>query len=154
MRIIQLWTNSTETEFAIRLASDTIAFRACSSNASDYVKVADEMYELDDQQIDWPFMLEKWIEAWKDGFRHSDLSYGWKQLQEARQNDAWRNGPAPAIAFNGGQQKGGKKSRKKRRKYRRKILTVKCRFCNLMFYNDVERSVHEKEWHANKANAK
>lgn len=152
MRIIQLWTNSTETEFAIRLASDTIAFRACSSNASDYVKVADEMHELDGQQIDWPFMLEKWIEAWKDGFRHSNLSYGWK-LQEAKQKDAgYRNLVLPTATSTEMQK--DKKARKKRRKYRRKKLTVKCSFCNLMFYNDVERTTHEKEWHANKSKAR
>lgn len=147
MRIIQLWANSGETEFAIRLASDTIAFRAYSSNAADYVKVVDEMHEIDEQRIDWPFMLEKWIDAWKDGFRHSALSYGWKP-QGAQRSTGLRDHAPPSV-LSAKRQKGGKS--KARRKYRRRKLTVKCRFCNLMFYDDVERSTHEKEWHADKS---
>ncbi|AIC15886.1 hypothetical protein [Nitrososphaera viennensis] len=151
MTIIQLWTNSDETEFAIRRASDTIGFRASTSNTADYVKVADEMHEMyDQQQIDWPFMLERWIASWKDGFRHSALlpPYEW-ELQKG----AERHAPAPPFSVSEIKQQQGRRA-KRRRKSRRKKLTVKCRFCNLMFYNDVERLTHEKEWHPSKSEAK
>ncbi|WP_148699725.1 hypothetical protein [Candidatus Nitrososphaera evergladensis] len=143
--MIQLWTNLDETEFAIKLASDAIGFRASTSDTADYVKLIDEIHEMDDQQIDWPFMLGKWIASWKDGFRHSALQYGHRtqKSQKDTAHDTLAYFPASNI-------KQKRKRGKRRRKSRRRKLDVRCRFCNLMFYNDVERATHEKEWHANK----
>jgi hypothetical protein len=145
MKMIQLWTNLDETEFAIKLASDAIGFRASTSDTADYVKLIDEIHEMDDQQIDWPFMLGKWIASWKDGFHHSALQHGHRtqKLQKGTAHDTLAYFPASNI-------KQKSKQGRRRRKSRRRKLDVKCRFCNLMFYNDVERATHEKEWHANK----
>ncbi|WP_148701857.1 hypothetical protein [Candidatus Nitrososphaera evergladensis] len=43
--------------------------------------MADEILEPDGQHIEFPFMLEKWISAWKEGFRHSAAPYEWRPLE-------------------------------------------------------------------------
>jgi hypothetical protein len=143
MRIVQLWSNSDETEFAIRLFADRIGFRASTNERADFVKVVDETYATDDEYIDWPFMLAKWISSWKEGFRHTALAQELK-LHEAKSKVG--HGFATALVSRE-KRKARRPKKKKRRKAGRMKLDVKCDFCNLMFYDDAERLAHQREWH-------
>ncbi|MEO9363690.1 MAG: hypothetical protein ABI348_07300 [Nitrososphaera sp.] len=143
MRIVQLWSNSGETEFAIRLSADEIGFRASTDERADFAKVVDETYATDDEYIDWPFMLGKWVSSWKEGFRHSSLAQELK-LREAKKSKASHDFATANISR---EKQKSRRSKKKRRKAGHKKLDIKCDFCNLMFYDDAERLAHQKEWH-------
>lgn len=140
---IQLWSNTKETEFAIKLATDKIGFRASTNESADYVKLADEILEPDGQHIDFPFMLEKWILAWKEGFRHSAASYEWRPQESMHRETGDFSSIFPDGDNNG---KSGKPSSKR--------LLLKCDFCNLTFYYETERLAHEREWHQDKLKAR
>src|SRR5690606_22931215 len=77
LQTIQLWSNKDESAFAVRLSTDQEdSFRAVVAtnhhdSSSKFTKIADEMYYDESFHYDWPFMLERWIEAWNSGFRHS-----------------------------------------------------------------------------------
>lgn len=183
--IIQLWSNKDESAFAVRLSTDQQGcFRAIvvtvnhhDDNRSKFTKIADEMYYDESFHYDWPFMLERWIEAWKSGFMHSSLTSAL-----LRWNDAAANGKGmPSSSFRhesnnseGSRSKGNvamallsepdvittmatrrqEKTRNSRisstrkNRKRQKKPNLKCHYCNLMFYKETERSAHEETWHA------
>jgi hypothetical protein len=147
---IQLWSNLDETEFAIKLASDKVGFRASTGgDAVDYTKLADEIYEIESQVIDWPFMLGRWIVSWNEGYRHSSLPYYEQRPQQGEYK--YREGQNPKSRHpQKRKQERSRRTKRPRRKSKHVKLSVQCRFCGLMFHNDLERAAHEKEWHQSK----
>jgi hypothetical protein len=77
--LIELWSNEYENSFALKLSTDQEdSFRAIvtknhddGNSNSKFTKIVDMMYYDGSYHYDWSFMLERWIEAWKSGFRHS-----------------------------------------------------------------------------------
>jgi hypothetical protein len=145
MEIIQLWSNFEETEFAIRPETEKTGFRALTNHNVRYVKVTDEIYGMDGIVIDWPFMLERWIIAYKEGFRHTDL----RHQSKLHQLDWSYHHNNNIKSFSSTPRTSEKNKTKRRHKFKRRKPGIKCNFCNLMFINDFERTVHQKEWHNN-----
>lgn len=65
--MIEIWANSNESEFAIRLDSDDF-FRAKSNSAmadKQFTKMVETIDFLDDVKYYWEYTLEHWIEKHK-----------------------------------------------------------------------------------------
>jgi hypothetical protein len=61
-RMIELWTNETETEFGLRIAGEP-GFRAVTTNHPNvmFARIIDSATMLEDFPYNWPFTLDLWV---------------------------------------------------------------------------------------------
>lgn len=171
--LIELWSDEHESNFAVKLSTDQYdSFRAVitknhdsgdniiinNSNNIRFIKIVDQMCYDESFHYDWPFMLEKWIEAWKSGFRHSSSVV--PEFPKCHQEDNNSSGEG-ILSFEQKfdnntttKRKGSTKKNRNNRRRRWQKPSVKCHYCNLAFYEDIERSAHEEMWHADKLKPK
>ncbi|MEW6605764.1 MAG: hypothetical protein AB1351_13910 [Thermoproteota archaeon] len=165
--LIELWSDDDESSFAVKLSIDQEdSFRAIvtknhddrSSRDSKFTKIVDQMYYDESFHYDWPFMLERWIEAWKSGFRHSSLIVPEFPKYHRVGNNSSDKGILSferKVDNNTTKRKvPSKKNSNNRRRRKWQKPRMKCHYCNLVFYDDIERSAHEEIWHANKLKPK
>jgi hypothetical protein len=158
--LIELWSNEYENSFALKLSTDQEdSFRAIviknhddGNSNSKFTKIVDMMYYDGSYHYDWFFMLERWIEAWKSGFRHSSSI-----LPEFLKRHQKGNNSSDKDILSFGQKcdsntKTKRPSRKNDNNHNRSRQrpSLKCRYCGLMFVSERGREDHEREWHASK----
>jgi hypothetical protein len=159
--LIELWSNEYESSFALKLSTDQEdSFRAIvtkdhddgNNSSSKFTKIVDMMYYDGSYHYDWSFMLEKWIEAWKSGFRHSSSIVPEFLKRDQKGNNSGGKG---ILSF---EQKCDNNTKTKRpsrendnnHKRNRQKPSLKCRYCGLMFVSERGREDHGREWHASK----
>jgi hypothetical protein len=158
--LIELWSNEHESIFALKLSTDQEdSFRATvtknhddGNSSSKFTKIVDMMYYDGSYHYDWSFMLGKWIEAWKSGFRHSSSIVPEFLKRHQKGNNSSDKG---ILSF---EQKCDSNTKTKRpsrendnnHNRSRQKPSLKCRYCGLMFVSETGRGDHEKEWHASK----
>jgi hypothetical protein len=157
--LIELWSNEYESSFAVKLSTDQEdSFRATvtknhddGNSNSKFTKIVDMMYYDGIYHYDWCFMLERWIEAWKSGFRHSSSI-----VPEFLKRHQKGNNSSDKEILSFGQKcdsntKRKRPSRENDNNHRsRQKPSLKCRYCGLMFVSERGREDHEGEWHASK----
>lgn len=158
--MIELWSNKDESIFGVKLSTDQEdSFRAIVSkshyngNNDKFIKIVDQMYYDESSHYDWPFMLEKWIEAWKSGFRHSAsiiVPSEFQRRYSQENNDNSIVNTERILSFEQKPDGGNTKRPRKKNNVNRKKPSQKCHYCNLMFYDATGRSAHEETWHADK----
>jgi hypothetical protein len=133
--LIELWSNEYESSFAVKLSTDQeYSFRAIVTKNHDgsdsrFTKIVDQMYYDESFYYDWPFMLGRWIEAWKSGFRHSSSIVPeflkWRQ----EDNNSSDEGILPfEQKFDSNTKRPSKKNSKNHRRWQKPSL--KCHYCN------------------------
>ena len=157
--LIELWSNEHESSFALKLSTDQEdSFRATvtknhddGNSSSKFTKIVDMMYYDGSYHYDWSFMLGKWIEAWKSGFRHSSSIVPEFLKRHQKGNNSSDKG---ILSFEQKCDSNGKTKRPSRENDNnhrsRQKPSLKCRYCGLMFVSETGREDHEKEWHASK----
>lgn len=147
---IQLWTDDTNSEFAIYLSSD---FVIRTNQKIKYTKMIDESVCMQGYDYDWKHTLTQWVTfLFGNNLQISPEKF---EISDSRQVliDSNKTGkknirkikfPKSAILM---------KSTEKLEVSSRPALKpelLKCTFCNLKYYIDEERIEHEKFWHADK----
>ena len=158
--LIELWSNEYESSFALKLSTDQEdSFRATVTKKHDdgnsnskFTKIVDMMYYDGSYHYDWSFMLERWIEAWKSGFRHSS-SIVPEFLKRHQKAD--NSSDKEILSFGQKWDSNTKTKRPSRKndnnhKRSRQRPSLKCRYCGLTFVSERGREDHEREWHASK----
>lgn len=147
---IQLWTDDTNSEFAIYLNSDYVIR---TNQKVKYTKMIDESVCMQGYDYDWKHTLTQWVTfLFGNNLQITPEKFDISKLREAiidrsdtkRQNLPKIKYPKSTLMM---------KSRKKLEVSSRSALKpklIKCTFCNLRYYIDEERIEHEKFWHADK----
>lgn len=150
--LIELWSNEHESSFAVKLSADQLdSFRAIvkirdNVSNSKFTKIVDVMYFDESYHYDWPFMLEKWIEAWKSGFRHSSSI-----IPEFQKSDNTNDKGISSFEqkFDNNTKRPLKRNSNNHKRNWQKP-NLKCHYCGLLFVDERGREDHEREWHASK----
>jgi hypothetical protein len=158
--LIELWSNEYESSFALKLSTDQEdSFRAIvtknhddGNSRSKFTKIVDMMYYDGSYHYDWSFMLGKWIEAWKSGFRHSSSIVPEFLKRHQKGNNS---SDKEILSFEQKRDSNTKTKRPSRENDNnhnrsRQKPSLKCRYCGLMFVSETGREDHEREWHASK----
>jgi hypothetical protein len=157
--LIELWSNEYESSFALKLSTDQEdSFRAIvtknhddGNSSSKFTKIVDMMYYDGSYHYDWSFMLERWIEAWKSGFRHSSSIVPEFLKRHQKGNNSSDKEILSFEQKSDSNTKTKRPSRKNDNNHRsRQKPSLKCRYCGLMFVSETGREDHEGEWHASK----
>lgn len=146
---IQLRSDRTNSEFAICLSDAPGAMLASTSPRVSYIKVVEETEYIDGQKYEWDFMLERWVESVRSGWRQQPLPPP-APPEPALTKQA--RALVEAVAAASARKKGrGKKGAGRRRKGAEPAL--KCHYCGLWFESEAKRADHEREWHPSKVGA-
>lgn len=157
--LIELWSDEHESSFALKLSTDQEdSFRATvtknhddGNSSSEFTKMVDMMYYDVSYHYDWSFMLGKWIEAWKSGFRHSSSIVPEFLKRHQKDNNSSDKGILSFEQKCDSNTKTKRPSRENDNNHRsRQKPSLKCRYCGLMFVSETGREDHEREWHAPK----
>jgi hypothetical protein len=132
-RKIQLWSDSHEKEFAVKL-SDQADFKAVSNPTAKYTKLVDEAEYFSDLEYDWQFLLSHWA-----GVRDGSI----KLLD----NEGKKPG---AVPFELTDALAPIKKQEKRARREKPRPPLNCRFCKLSYNTEKERREHELAWHSDK----
>lgn len=145
---IQLWTDETNTEFAIFLENSHYLIR--TNQVGKYTRMVDESPYVDGYSYDWKYTLSQWV-SYHFGnhlqlLSHNlDLSHNQPlQASETKEKEKEKTGIRIKITriYN--------IFRRLRPEPKLKPKLLKCHFCNLKYYMDEELKEHEKFWHSDK----
>lgn len=147
---IQLWTDDTNSEFAIYLNSDYVIR---TNQKIKYTKMIDESVCMQGYNYDWKHTLTQWVtflfgnnlQISPEKFEISGSPLDLIESTETKKKNIQKiKYPRKALLI---------KSRQKLEVNPRPALKpklLKCTFCNLKYYIDEERIEHEKFWHSDK----
>jgi hypothetical protein len=143
---IQLWTDDSNSEFAIFSNSNYMIRTNANVN---YTKLVDESVCMQGYNYDWKHTLSQWVNFHfgnqlnlPDNLDVSNFQRVSSGVQEKRKTERVRI-PRPHNLH-----RETERISKLERKSKPKLL--KCTFCNLKFCINEERDDHEKFWHNNK----
>lgn len=117
---IELWTNDSESEFAIIARSNILAKTA----ESNFTRSIDKSSFERDKIYNWNLTIHKWITFYFSKKYFTELAYG--------------RGLSKTKFFPTGSSKSTTRPR------------IRCNFCRLKFYGIDDRQEHEKTWHPGK----
>jgi len=138
----------------VKLSTDhENSFRAIITKNQDdgsnnkFTKIVDQMYFDESFHYDWPFMLERWIEAWKSGFRHSSSIIVPEFQKDNNSSNKLILSFEQKLDDNTKRKRPSKKNSNNHKKSWQKA-NLKCHYCGLTFVNKSGREDHGREWHA------
>ena len=148
---IQLWTDDSNSEFAIFLNSD---YMIRTNQKAKYTKVIDESICMQGYDYDWKHTLSQWVTfLFGNQFPLPDNLDISNSKQQPADSDQTKNKfkrirvPRPHNLLRSSKRKLISKP-KPNATLRTKL--IKCNYCNLKFCIDEERNEHEKFWHSEK----
>ena len=132
---IQLWTDGSTREFAIRLSSDVKdTFRAASHLGSNYEYLICEMPIGKMDTRGWDYMLDQLAEEWGKKARESRSS---ATAGADRLDSSLADGIFARRAL-----------MRARKLHEKRIRpSMQCHFCKLRYLTESDREAHEKMWH-------
>lgn len=127
-RRLQLWSDASQENFAVRLSNE-LSFRAASNPDASYTVLVDEAEFFDDMEYDWNYLLTHWT-----GVKNGEIKLV-DAVDEKRQ-------PVEIDLFDdvNGKRVQGEKPKP----------ILKCNYCMLSYGSGKERREHEAIWHAEK----
>ena|ERR1051326_5204664 len=149
---VQLWTDDAAKEFAIRLSTDELGiFRAASNLSSNYSYMAFEIEIGKMNTNGWSFMLEFLSDEWLVKARESPASLqGPAYDKKTNDERSPRNSHDHLISRTSSDRGSAILARVKRAGEKRIRPHLECHFCRLRYFDEDERTAHEKMWHAAK----
>lgn len=148
---IQLWTDDSNTEFAIFLNSN---YMIRTTPKVKYTKLIDESICLQGYNYDWKHTLSQWVNYLFGNQltlpHEMDISNSQQRLIDGTRIEPKLEHKTlkPYTLLTSSNKKLISKPKPKL-----KPKLIKCNFCKLKFCIDVERNEHEKFWHGAKLNA-
>jgi archaellum component FlaC len=124
---LQLWSNFSGSEYAIRLEGESNFLAATKESPStQYTDLVEEAAYLEDMMYDWEYTLKHWT----SNRYHSDKSSRKDNEGSFQKQASINNSDYHDLGDN-------KKN-------------FKCHFCKLTFHGQPQRREHEQAWHFNK----
>jgi hypothetical protein len=137
--LMELWSNNSLTEFAIKFNS-TIVVKS-SNNPDALVKMIDECPYKEGYDVDWRYTLSQWVVYYlanKYAVLINSKIPVQKEFNIRDDDDNEIDALYPPVSL-------AIKVKNKPPK-----LGLKCHFCNLKYCLEEEREQHEEFWHSNK----
>ena len=120
---LQLWSNSSGSEYAIRLEGESNFVAARLWPLAQYTDLVEEADYLEDMNYDWDYTLKHWT---SNRYHYDKDSSQGIFLEEASSNSSDNN------------------------KTSNTSKNIKCHFCELTFNMQSQRRKHEQAWHSSK----
>lgn len=138
---VQLWTDSTYTEFAIIFDSRMVVKTEQDAN---YDQLIDESTYTDEYDYDWAYTLSQWVPFYFSNKYISHVMGKKEKTEEFNMQFDPEMDSARSRLHN-------LMNRKPRSQPKPKPKpTLKCHFCNLRYCVEDERKEHESFWHSNR----
>lgn len=143
---IQLWTDDTNSEFAIYLNSKHVVR---TSQDAIYTKMIDESPCMQGYTYDWKHTLTHWVNYRYGNGVSVNISDDYPVDIQESPIQTQEKSKVKAIRYhNLMHSKPSISNMESKTKLKSELL--KCHFCNLKYVMEVERKEHEKFWHSNK----
>src|SRR5205085_11220351 len=146
---VQLWTDESAKEFAVRLSSDEQgSFRSASNLSCDYSYLALEIEMGKMNTKGWNFMLEFLSREWlQNAKKVTVLSEGSLALTgSSLQNEIASQAHANSSTHISLKEENPVLARARKAGEKRVRPRLQCHFCRLRYFRDEERVAHEKMW--------
>jgi hypothetical protein len=138
---IQLWSNNSKTDYAIKLKGKSDFLAATRQDTTEeYTHLVEESDYLEDVQYDWNYTLRHWIDNHASNIisEFTDIASVFTGTSNfARGTKGDDNEIYNSPIFREIQNK----------TFSHQKGTFKCNYCRLMFNNKINRKRHEQEWH-------
>jgi hypothetical protein len=162
-RKIQLWSNASTSEYALRLDGESGFLAATNEDKpmTQYTDLLEEVDYLEDLKYDWNYSLKQWISGhhYNNNIKTYDgektpTSYS---LTASTTNSVYDEKLDNAIKFdqdqhlkNNGKNRYENNENNKISKHvgYKEIPPFKCHFCKLVFGGSIKRKKHEQAWHS------
>lgn len=137
---MELWTDDTLSEFAIRFKSHVVVK---TSNSANLVKMIDEAPYKEGFDLDWHYILSQWVICYLLRKYPAVLN----AAREKREQEFLANTESDKASIFYRYIRDWKPKPKYKSDTR---AGLKCHFCNLKYHLEEERKDHEEFWHHNK----
>ncbi len=165
---IQLWSNYSRSEYAIRLegVSDILTATSEEIATAQYTELVEEVDHLADLKYDWTYTLKHWISNRDHHNNTTNVHDSEKTIPSyssttvaSTSSSVYEEKTNTDNKFDYEKLKNDHKARyesnnmSKHVGYNR-ILPFKCHSCKLVFGSKAQRRKHEQAWHSNSDNTK
>jgi len=160
-RKIQLWSNPSASEYAIRLDGQSGCLAATSEDkaTTQYTDLLEEVDYLEDLKYNWKYTLKQWISS-SYHYNNNSEAYDAEKtpasysFTASTTNSVYDEKPNTDDEFNYEKLKNNANSGNENKKIVKhtgyeQILSIKCHFCKLVFGTNIQRKKHEHAWHSN-----
>jgi Icc-related predicted phosphoesterase len=138
---IQLWSNNSKTDYAIKLKGKSDFLAATRRGITEqYTDLVEESDYFEDIQYDWNYTIRHWIDN-----HTSNIISEFKDLASVfteTSNSATRTKGGNSEIYNSPILK-----EIQNKTYSRKKGIFKCNYCKLIITTKIKRGQHEQEWH-------
>jgi hypothetical protein len=147
---IQLWSNRSRTEYAMKLKGKSNLLAATRQDMrEEYTHLVEESNYLEDVQYDWNYTLRNCIDnhTCNVNTRYTDVAslFPYDDMTETSNSATTTNiNDYDSPILNETQ---NNNNVMKYKTYSHQKGTFKCNYCKLMFITRIKRKLHEKEWH-------
>jgi hypothetical protein len=157
-RKIQLWSNPSMTEYAIRLDSESGLLETTSEDvaSSRYTNFLEEVDYVEDLKYDWKYTLKHWITNRHYHENKSEIADNKKTSAQSFKPKAATSSNMTGIGLRGnkinaddyiGRSVYDSKSTTNQVRYDR-LRPFKCHFCKKALASNSRRKKHEQAWHS------
>jgi hypothetical protein len=148
---IQLWSNKSKTDFAIKLKGKSDFLAATRKvTEEEYTDLVEESDYLEDVQYDWNYTLRHWIDnrARNINTEFTDFASVFRYDKTIATSIAGTSNSATKVKGSHNDINNSPTFKEIQTKtYSHQKGTLKCNYCKLMFTTRMKREQHEKVWH-------
>jgi len=161
---IQLWSDSSRREYAIRLEGESGFLVTTSEDiTTQYIDLVEEVDHLEDLKYDWTYTLKHWISNRYHHDNNREMDDTEKTSSSSPYSPTTTTASTVSSVYDEKINTDNKSETEKLKnddKFRydsnnmnkhigyNRILRFRCHFCKLMFDSSIKRNGHEQAWHS------